>query len=104
MGGGSGAYEEIRGVESKLSKCQQARGHQVSLGPRLVRMVGHDAADYNNTVWFNGSKVLTDKGGVDACLHSALISQGLNTVQDEETAGEEGNDDAMAAEEEALIM
>merc|ERR1719238_457562 len=91
-GDGNSDYEEIRTIESKMSKCQQAHSHRVSLGPRLVRMVGHDAADYKNTIWANGSRVTGDDGGVDACLHSALISQGLNTVQDEEVLGEEGND------------
>jgi hypothetical protein len=96
-------WTELATVESMYSICQQSHGHRVSIGPRLVRMTGHDAADYRNTMYANGSAPTADDGGVDTCLHSNLASQGLHTYQDEERIGEAGDEELEAEEEEGAI-
>merc|ERR1719284_467976 len=51
-------------------------------------MTFHDAADFNNLAFANGTKAPASMGGVDSCLHTALLATGL-TQQDDLEENEE---------------
>jgi hypothetical protein len=84
-GSGSGSGLTREQVESKVKgRCITRQGNSIALGPRLIRMIFHDGADYNNSMLYNGDRVALDKTGVDSCLRTALLSTGLNQSDDDD--------------------
>merc|ERR1719373_1538507 len=70
---GSGGSGMDRAVGMARIICLVKQGHKNALSPRLVRMTFHDAADTNNLQFKNDTDA-SKLGGVDACLHTALLS------------------------------
>jgi len=88
-GSGSGSGLTREEVESKVrARCITKQGHSIALGPRLTRMIFHDAADYNNSMLYDGTAVALEKTGVDSCLRTALLSTGLNQKDDDDDLDE----------------
>jgi len=74
--GGSGLNRTQ--VEQKIkSRCLNLAATGIALGPRLIRMTFHDSADFNNLAFSNGTSAPAEYGRVDSCLHTALLSTGL---------------------------
>jgi len=88
-----------RAGEEGAQRCMTNQGHAVALPPRLIRMTFHDAADLGNLLYMNGTHAPAHEGGVDSCLHTALLSTGRSQPQGDETeAGtnpEEEEDEAV---------
>lgn len=81
--GGSGWTKEQ--VENRIkARCTTKAGHGIALGPRLIRMTFHDAADFHNLQFANGTKAPESMGAVDSCLHTALLSTGVNQADDDD--------------------
>eukprot|EP00747_Dinoflagellata_sp_TGD_P145537 gnl/TRDRNA2_/TRDRNA2_176596_c3_seq1.p1 gnl/TRDRNA2_/TRDRNA2_176596_c3~~gnl/TRDRNA2_/TRDRNA2_176596_c3_seq1.p1 ORF type:complete len:850 (-),score=183.59 gnl/TRDRNA2_/TRDRNA2_176596_c3_seq1:249-2798(-) len=99
--GGTGSGWNEKAERAKIAgRCITKQGHGIALGPRLVRMTFHDAADYNNLMFQNGTEAPAHMGAVDSCLHMALISTGLDqkgsdepSHTDEEEPGEDEDDE-----------
>merc|ERR1719498_1453660 len=75
--------DELRAREwiSKLfeERTTDANGPAMGIkaGTKLIRMVFHDAIDYNNLMASDGTIMPIEKtGGVDFCLHTSLLAQG----------------------------
>jgi len=85
--GGSGMTKEQ--VEQRVvRRCITRQGHGVALGPRLIRLTFHDAADYNNSAYANGTAAPLDQTGVDSCLRTALLAVGLEQKDDDDNLEE----------------
>jgi len=85
--GGSGMTREQ--VTQKIrSRCYRVAAAGIALGPRLIRMTFHDAADFNNLMFANGSAAPAGMGRVDSCLHTALLSTGLTQSGNNDTLEE----------------
>merc|ERR1719409_2415310 len=65
-------------------RCMTRAGHGIALGPRLIRMTFHDAADFHNLVFANGTSPPESWGAVDSCLHTALLATGLSQAEDDD--------------------
>mmetsp|Transcript_4112 Transcript_4112/g.6664 ORF Transcript_4112/g.6664 Transcript_4112/m.6664 type:complete len:974 (+) Transcript_4112:74-2995(+) len=88
-GSGSGSGLTRQQVEDRVkARCITRQGHSIALGPRLIRMTFHDAADYNNSMLYDSSSVPVDKTGVDSCLRTALLSAGLKQSDDDDDLDE----------------
>lgn len=75
-------YTEDLALRKQYKICTTAWAHGIALGPRLFRLLFHDTADFNNLQFANGTEAPAWMGALDGCLHTALLSTGIQDQKD----------------------